>query len=730
MKISFKLMTILIAVGLFAVASVGITLLVFARSSIMEVSHEYVDVAMHHSAEDVSVFFNSYLDKVDTISNVMEHYQNIVITNRRNMFNIVLESMAVANTEVIGIWCVWEPNVLEGDDRQYIGTKGTNADGRFAPYYYWINGRVDVVALDDFDQSDYYLLARNSGNPTILNPYEYELGGKKLLITSVCVPIKTGGRVVGVVGFDLPLTEVQNISNEHKPFPDALPMIFSNDTTVVASYIPTLIGETIRETEMVNAGPPYFDNVVNAIKKGESYSFSQYVPQFGSVLEIYAIPIFIEGTTTPWSYTIAIMQNTMLHRVYQMMEISAVTGVVILGLVIFIAVFLSRSISRPIVKVTDTLKDISEGEGDLTRSITVSSKDEIGNLALFFNKTLDKIRNLVINIKKEAGVLSEIGTDLASNMNETAAAVHQINANIQSIKTRIANQSNSVSETHATMEQIVNNINKLNVNVEEQADTIKKRTAFIQAMVNSIESVNQTLFKNMENVKTLKEASEVGRSGLQEVAGDIQEITRESEGLMEINAVMENIASQTNLLSMNAAIEAAHAGEAGKGFAVVADEIRKLAESSSEQSKTIGNVLKKIKGSMDKITKSTETVLARFEAIDTGVKTVAEQEDVIRQAMEEQGEGSKQLLQGTSNLTNITAKVRDGSMEMAEGSKEVIEESNALERATQEISGGMNEMAVGADHINLAIHHVNEISVKNRAGIESLIQEVSRFKVD
>ncbi|WP_461252397.1 methyl-accepting chemotaxis protein, partial [Treponema sp. R8-4-B8] len=139
----------------------------------------------------------------------------------------------------------------------------------------------------------------------------------------------------------------------------------------------------------------------------------------------------------------------------------------------------------------------------------------------------------------------------------------------------------------------------------------------IEEMVANISSVTNTLVSNTANVNTLKEASEVGRGGLQEVATDIQEIARESEGLLEINSVMENIASQTNLLSMNAAIEAAHAGEAGKGFAVVADEIRKLAESSSDQSKTIGTVLKKIAESIKQITSSTENVLARFEAIDS-----------------------------------------------------------------------------------------------------------------
>ena len=230
------------------------------------------------------------------------------------------------------------------------------------------------------------------------------------------------------------------------------------------------------------------------------------------------------------------------------------------------------------------------------------------------------------------------------------------------------------------------NIDKLNENVEKQSSSVSQSSSAIEEMLANIQSVTQTLVKNAENVKGLTDASEVGRSGLQEVASDIQEISCESEGLMEINSVMENIASQTNLLSMNAAIEAAHAGEAGKGFAVVADEIRKLAESSSEQSKTISTVLKKITESISKIGKSTDGVLKEFGEIDSSVRTVADQETNIRNAMEEQGAGSKQILDAIGQVNTITREVKDSSKEMLEGSNEVIRESKNLEKATQEIT--------------------------------------------
>jgi methyl-accepting chemotaxis protein len=181
---------------------------------------------------------------------------------------------------------------------------------------------------------------------------------------------------------------------------------------------------------------------------------------------------------------------------------------------------------------------------------------------------------------------------------------------------------------------------------------------------------------------------------------------------------------------MNAAIEAAHAGEAGKGFAVVAGEIRKLAESSGEQSKTISAVLKKIKTSIDKITASTDNVLNKFEAIEGGVKTVSDQETNIRDAMEEQGAGSKQILEAIGQLNEITRQVKGGSEEMLRGSKEVIAESKNLELASQEITGGMNEMAAGAEQINRAVNRVNELSGRNRDNIDVLVREVSRFKVE
>jgi methyl-accepting chemotaxis protein len=374
------------------------------------------------------------------------------------------------------------------------------------------------------------------------------------------------------------------------------------------------------------------------------------------------------------------------------------------------------------------LSDI--GEGDLTKRLAARSKDEIGDMTNSFNATLEKIRRLILVIREKAHSLSQTGTELSTNMDATAAAINEITANIQSMKTQVGNQNAGVERSGAAMENISTHIADLNSQIDKQAESVAQSSSAVEEMLANIQSVTSTLISNADNVRDLADASGVGHTGLQEVATEIQGIARESEGLLEINAVMENIASQTNLLSMNAAIEAAHAGDAGKGFAVVADEIRKLAESSGEQSKTISGVLKKIKDSIDKITRSTNEVLNKFEAIDQGVKVVSDQEENIRNAMEEQGQGSKQILEAISHLNEITGGVKQSSGEMNTGSREVIETSRTLESITKEITNGMNEMAAGADQINTTVNQVNEISRLNKKDIDELIREVNKFKID
>ncbi|MDR1575309.1 MAG: methyl-accepting chemotaxis protein [Treponema sp.] len=734
MKLKYRLSLIVIVILVVIIAALSIILL--RRASLMQMAAalESQERLAAQEAVFIQKRYEGYLRVVDTLADMMADYDLTEAGRQRNRFDQLLHSVLESEKQIIAVYAVFKPNTIDpGWDASFAGTPGNTEAGQYADWYTRRSGQIEHLTYNDIQTVMDITNGPDARKELVYDPIPQTVAGRDTFTVKISAPVihRRTGEVVGRVGVNVDTAETQPVVDatiqEHHEI--AAMTVYSANGTIIASGVPDQVGQLLgnAQRDLFNGDR---DAAHSAIINGEKRRFKNYSEVLNTELEIILYPFAIGETGVSWALMLGTEDHVILAQVKRLTFftlIIAAAAVILTAVIIFLV---SGSIAKPIASVALTLKDISEGEGDLTKTVDINTKDEVGDLARYFNETLEKIKNLVITIKSQAGALLNIGGDLSSNMTETAAAINQITANIQSIRGRMVNQSASVTETNATMEQITVNINKLNGYVDHQGDSVAQSSSAIEEMLANIQSVTQTLVKNADNVKDLSEASDAGRSGLQEVAADIQEIARESEGLLEINSVMENIASQTNLLSMNAAIEAAHAGEAGKGFAVVADEIRKLAENSGEQSKIISSVLKKIKDSIDKITKSTDSVLKRFEAIDSGVKIVSDQEENIRNAMEEQSVGSKQILEAVGRLNEATRMVKSGSAEMLEGSKQVIQESKNLELATQEITNGMDEMATGADQINVAVSRVNEISGENKGSIDVLVREVSKFKVE
>ena len=358
----------------------------------------------------------------------------------------------------------------------------------------------------------------------------------------------------------------------------------------------------------------------------------------------------------------------------------------------------------------------------------VVTRNDFGIIINDLNNAYRIIRTIFQEISQDVNSTLSVSSEVSEHVDQSISEIENVKSISNSVKDEMINQVASVEETTATVEEIIKHISHLNDEIEKQTSAIDQSSAAIEQMVANVNGVTSSLKKNNGTVQELESASEAGMKKVHIASELSKEVLEKSTLLMDASKVIQDIASQTNLLSMNAAIEAAHAGEFGKGFSVVADEIRKLAEQCNERAKSIENDLQSLSELINSVATNASDVSDQFNNIYSLIKRVQNEELIISNAMTEQTEGNKQILEGISRLTESTTTVKDGAAEMLKGGEQISIEMKNLNKVTSETNTKVNSINESVQKVTETLADSKEHVLENSANVKSLSEKMSDFK--
>jgi TRAP-type transport system periplasmic protein len=324
--------------------------------------------------------------------------------------------------------------------------------------------------------------------------------------------------------------------------------------------------------------------------------------------------------------------------------------------------------------------------------------------------------------------LYSVGNELDQEMAKAATVVKGIAVGAKTVNDQVIDQSAGIEETAVTIKRILENLVRQDSSIESQATSVGQTAAAVEQMIANTQTISRNTTQMDGSFTELQSALRNGNEKLAAMIQRTAEIFRQSDSLQEANEVIASIASQTNLLAMNAAIEAAHAGDSGRGFAVVSQEIRKLAESAAEQSKQIAATIKTIRLGIAGLDGDSAQTDKAFAMVRERISGLVALETQIKRAMDEQGEGSRSIMESTGRLREITGDVRRGSEEMVAGGQAIESEMSRLIEGNSRVAETVKAIIKDTAHLEIAVETVKAMSRRDKELSDALYAGVLSYK--
>jgi methyl-accepting chemotaxis protein len=749
----FQLKTLQMKIGLWTgvclvltAAGIIVYAIIAARASANTAANNYAFSEAQAAANRVKAEVEVALDSSRAVSQMLSGAKEDGVELSREDINGMLKQIIAKNPEFVGIGNLWEVNAVDKRDAEYIGKPGQDAAGRFLPYWSRdANGQARVDPLVDYENADWYLLPKTTGREAITEPYLYPVNGKDVLMTTLTTPIMVNGKFYGMVGIDLSLDFLQQMADQTDMFDKTGKMyLFSNKG---------MIAGAMGQAELVGkSGSELFSDFAEAdlpiIQGGDATS-----EENGDSLEVF-VPIQFGQTTTPWSVQVVVPMNMIYAEANKLTwQILGIAGVLVaLGLLIISLI--ARKIANPLKQLTQVAHQITDKDlqtlvnemgafatGDLTRSLAITTQpvkiktqDEIGQLGDAFNAMIGrlqetgqafsemsaKLRDLVAKVAEHASKLNKVSAEVSATALQSGQVASQIAATIQQVAQGTSQQSESVTRTVASVEQVSHAIESVASGAQEQAlavgtaSTVTGQiTTAVQQVTASAESQAKIAAASVQTSRSSARIVEDTVKGMERIktkvdfsSQKVQEMGQRSSQIGTIVETIDDIASQTNLLALNAAIEAARAGEHGKGFAVVADEVRKLAEKSATATKEIANLVKGIQKTVGEAVKAMSESAGE---VEHGVELAGQS----RQALE-------QLLLSAEASQKSGEQITEAAFKMTAQANDLVGAMDTVSSIVEENTAATEEMAAGSTEVIQAIENIASVSEENSATLEEI----------